>query len=222
MSERRCSPSQIVIGLTGPIAAGKSTVAAMLRERGAEVIDADEVYRSLLTPGSRLSDQLVARFGPTILRPDGQIDRAALGEIVFADPIALGDLDRLTHPPVVAEVRRRLSQSRAPVVVIEAIKLGQSGLRDVIDRLWVVVAHPEVRLQRLMTRTNLDRETAERRLAAATAPLPGDIRVDAIIDASGDLEETAQAVTTAWDQLGVTPGPTHQGALAAVTQRERS
>src|SRR5688572_16559841 len=84
--------SPLVIGLTGPIASGKSTVAELLRQRGAEIIDADRVYRSLLQPGSELWRQVVERFGPAIVRSDGEIDRAELGRIVFADPAALADL----------------------------------------------------------------------------------------------------------------------------------
>src|SRR5215213_8834537 len=115
--------SPFVIGLTGPIASGKSTVADLLRRRGAEVIDADQVYRSLLQPRSELWRQVVERFGPAIVRSDGEIDRAALGGVVFADPAALADLDRITHPAVVTEVRRRIARSTAPLIVLEAVKL---------------------------------------------------------------------------------------------------
>jgi dephospho-CoA kinase len=219
MTERQGSLDRIVIGLTGPIAAGKSTVASMLRERGAEIIDADEVYRSLLTRGSTLTDQVIARFGSTVRLPDGQVDRGELGKIVFGDPAALSDLERLTHPAVVTEIRRRIGQSRAPVVVIEAIRLMQSGLGDDIDRLWFVDARPEVRLRRLVERANLDRETAEQRLAVATVPLSRGVQVDAIIDTSGDLDTTARAVAAAWDTLGVAPASPGEGALVTTNQR---
>src|SRR5918997_7167370 len=97
VSQRGVSDSSpFVIGLTGPIASGKSTVAELLRQRGAEIIDADRVYRSLLHHGSELWRQVVERFGPAIVGSDGEIDRAALGRVVFSDPAALADLDRIT------------------------------------------------------------------------------------------------------------------------------
>ena len=122
-----------MIGLTGPIASGKSTVADLLRQRGAEVIDADRVYRSLLAPGSTLWRRVVERFGSAIVGPDGEIDRAALADIVFADPEALADLDRITHPAVVAEIRSRIARASSPLVVLEAVKLVQSGLASDVD-----------------------------------------------------------------------------------------
>ena len=199
VSQRGSSdPSPFVIGLTGPIASGKSTVAAMLRERGAEVIDADRVYRSLLAPRSALWRRIVERFGPAIVRSDGEIDRAALAEIVFADPEALADLDRITHPAVVEEIRTRIAETRAPVVVLEAVKLVQSGLTSEVHALWFVTADPETRLRRLMSRSGMDEASAQARIAAAPDTVPEGVVVGATIDNSGDLESTADAVDEAW------------------------
>ena len=100
----------LVIGLTGPIAAGKSTVAEHLRRRGAKVVDADQVYRSLLVPGSDLSQRIVERFGPAVVSPNGTIDRTALGGLVFGNAQALADLDRITHPIVVDEIRTLIAE----------------------------------------------------------------------------------------------------------------
>jgi dephospho-CoA kinase len=191
-------PSPFVIGLTGPIASGKSTVADMLRQRGAEVIDADRVYRSLLNPGSDLWRRVVDRFGSAIVRSDGEIDRAALGVMVFADPEALADLDRITHPAVVAEIRSLIAESGAPLVVLEAVKLAQSGLASDVDALWLVTADPEVRLRRLMSRSGLDEASASARIAAAPDPIPDGVEVAATIDNSDDLASTADAVDDAW------------------------
>jgi dephospho-CoA kinase len=199
VSQRGSSdPSPFVIGLTGPIASGKSTVAAMLSERGAEVIDADRVYRSLLAPRSALWRRIVERFGPAIVRSDGEIDRAALAEIVFADPEALADLDRITHPAVVEEIRTRIAETRAPVVVLEAVKLVQSGLTSEVDALWFITADPETRLRRLMSRSGMDEASARARIAAAPDTVPEGVVVGATIDNSGDLESTADAVDEAW------------------------
>ena len=197
--------SPFVIGLTGSIASGKSTVAEMLRQRGAEIIDADRVYRSLLIPKSELSQQVVERFGPTIVRPDGAIDRAALAEMVFTDPEALADLDRITHPAVIAEIRSRIAQSSAPVIVVEAVKLVQSGLASDVDALWLITADPETRLHRLMSRSVLDEVSARSRIAASPDTIPVGIEVGATIDTSGDLAATASAVDDAWRAVWFSP-----------------
>jgi dephospho-CoA kinase len=177
-----------VIGLTGPIASGKSTVAELLRQRGAEVIDADRVYRSLLQPGSQLWRQVVERFGPAIVGSDGEIDRAALGGMVFADPEALADLDRITHPAVVAEVRTRIARSTAPLIVLDAD----------VDTLWFISADPETRLRRLMTRSGMDEAGARARIAAAPDTVPEGVDVGVTIDNSGDLASTSAAIDDAW------------------------
>jgi dephospho-CoA kinase len=195
---RTGDPSPFVIGLTGPIASGKSTVAELLRQRGADVIDADRVYRSLLQPGSGLWRQVVARFGPEIVGPDGEINRAALGGVVFADPEALADLDRITHPAVVAEVRTRIARSTAPFVVLEAVKLVQSGLASDVDALWFVTADPETRRHRLMSRSGMDEASARARIVAAPDTVPEGVDVDVTIDNSGDLLSTSAAIHEAW------------------------
>ena len=195
------STSPYVIGLTGPTASGKSTIAGMLRQRGAEVIDADLVYRSLLAPGSTLWEHVVERFGPAIVGSDGDIDRAALANIVFTDPKALADLDRITHPAVIAEIRDRIARTSSPLVVLEAVKLVQSGLTSDVDALWFITADPETRLRRLMSRSGVDEASARARIAAAPSTVPEGIEVDAIVDTSGDLASTSAAVDDAWRAL---------------------
>ena len=218
VSQRGSSdPSPYVIGLTGPIASGKSTVAEMLRQRGAEVIDADRVYRSLLVPGSRLWRRVVERFGPAVIGPDGEIDRRALADVVFADPDALADLDRITHPPVVAEIRSRIARSSAPIVVIEAVKLVQSGLASDVDALWLVTADSETRLRRLLSRTGMDDASARARIAAATDTVPEGVNVGATIDNSGDLASLSSDIDDAW--RAVSSGATRD-AEAFVTKAE--
>jgi dephospho-CoA kinase len=190
----------LVIGLTGPIAAGKSTVADLLRERGATVIDADQVYRSLLNSSSDVAEKIVARFGPVVLGPDRQIDRAALGKIVFGDPAALAVLERITHPPVVAEVRRQIAAATTEVVVVEAVKLVESGLLADVDRLWLVTADPEVRVRRLAAYRGLSEDEARARLTASShvAEPKASVDVDLVIQNSGDMSCVAHAVAGAW------------------------
>jgi dephospho-CoA kinase len=180
----------------------------MLRQRGAEVIDADHVYRHLLDSGSTLWKRVVERFGPAIVAPNGDIDRAALADIVFTDPEALADLDRITHPAVIADIRGRIAQTRSPLVVLEAVKLVQSGLASDIDALWFISADPETRLRRLMARSGMDEASARARIAAAPSSVPEGVEVDAIIDTSGDLASTSSAVEDAWRALWV--GPLHK------------
>ena len=213
--------SPFVIGLTGPVPSGKSTVAEMLRERGAEVIDADRVYRSLLVPGSALWRQIVEGFGPAIVRSDGEIDRAALAEIVFANPEALADLDRIAHPAVVEEIRTRIAKTRAPLVVLEAVKLVQAGLASEIDALWFITADSETRLRRLMSRSGLDKADARARIAAAPDTVPADVVVDATIDSSGDLDSTSSAIDEAWRAVSSAMAQAKQRGLMQAT-KERS
>lgn len=191
----------LVIALTGPIAAGKSQVAKSLAELGAEVIDSDAVYHDLIAPPSPLLTEIAARFGAEILDRDGALDRAALGKIVFADPAALADLEAITHPAVIAEVRRRIANSTADVVVNEAIKLIESGMAAEADVLWLVDADADVRLQRLMARNSLDEATARARLAASRPALPEGLTFDEVIDNSGSWRETRAAVERAWQRL---------------------
>jgi dephospho-CoA kinase len=196
----------LVIGLTGSIASGKSTIAGILRERGAEVIDADAVYRSLLESDRELDGRIIDRFGVSIAGSDGQIDRGTLGAIVFRDAQALRDLEAITHPAVVAEIRRRICRSRSPVVVVEAIKLVQSGLLDDVNQLWHVTADPDVRLKRFTERSGLRENAARERLEALPDPLPAGTRVDVAIDNSGDITVTASTVDRAWRRLGMGRG----------------
>lgn len=193
--------TQVVIGLTGPIAAGKSTVAAMLESLGGEAIDADRVYHSLIRPHSPLWTAVVARFGEAVVGPDQRLDRGALARIVFADPAALRDLEQLTHPAVVAEIQRRIARSPAPLVVVEAVKLVPSGLNRDVDAVWLITADEETRLQRLMARGGLDRDEARARIAASANTVPTDVPPDVTIDTSGSLAETRRAVVDALDAM---------------------
>jgi dephospho-CoA kinase len=189
---------KLLIGLTGPIAAGKSTVASMLVRRGAEVIDADVVYRTLLVPGSDLARSLMDRFGPAIARPDGAIDRAALADIVFANAEALADLDRLTHPAVAQRIRELVSRSTSAVIVIEAVKLIEAGLAADVDAVWHVTADPAVRLRRLVDRSGLSEEAAARRVSAVREPQPSAGTPAYTIDSSEGLANTERQVADAW------------------------
>lgn len=194
-----------VIGVTGNIACGKSTVLRALADLGAATIDADRVYHDLIAPGRPLNDALVARFGPSIRSADGSIDRRALGAIVFADPAALADLDRLTHPAVRQEVLRRIDASDAAVVAIDAVKLVESGFDRFCDAVWLVECTPEQQLERLMHRNALTAEEARRRIAAQPALEPKRAAASVIIDNSGDEAETRVRIQNRWRELPILP-----------------
>jgi dephospho-CoA kinase len=190
-----------VIGLTGNIACGKSLVLRELAARGAETIDADQVARELTEPGSPILARIVEAFGHDILRPDGSLDRRALGAIVFRDPEALRRLEAITHPAIVAEIRRRVAQSTHPVVVVDAIKLFESSLASDCDEVWVVTCRPEQQLARLMARNGLSEEEALARIQAQPPQAEKVARADRVIDNSGSIEETRRQVEALWQEV---------------------
>jgi dephospho-CoA kinase len=181
-----------VIGVTGPIACGKSTVMRLLAERGAVTIDADLVYRDLVKPGMPLLATLVARFGPDILTDGGELDRRALGGIVFSDTDALADLDRITHPAISDEIEERVRKIDAPLVAIEAVKLSQAGVGRLCDETWLVTCDREVQLPRLMKRNGISEEEATRRIGSQIAY--DEARFTRVLENSADPETLASAV----------------------------
>lgn len=199
------------LGVTGNIASGKSTVTGMLAALGATVIDSDLVYRELVAPGTPLLARLAKRFGEEIVGDDGSLDRRKLGAIVFAHSGALHDLDRITHPAVIAEVDQRVAAITDGVVVLDAVKLIESGHADRCDAVWVVVTDPEEQVTRLMKRNSLPAEEARRRVAAQPPIGPKLARADLVIDNSGSRDETREQVERAWRALPVhapaEPGP---------------
>lgn len=201
----RTGERPFVIGVTGNIACGKSTVLAMLRELGAETIDSDLLYHELIAPGRPLWSALRDRFGEGIVDAGGQIDRRALGAIVFSDPRALADLDAITHPAVIAAAVDLIEKTDARVVAIDAVKLVESGMDRVCDRVWLVECSPEVEIERLMLRTGFSREEALRRIRAQPELDGKRDKADLIIDNSGDIESTRQQVRAAWAGLPILP-----------------
>ena len=197
--------AQYVIGLTGNIATGKSTVAKMLEELGATVIDADALVHKLQRQGTPVYDDIVAAFGPDILDQAGEIDRKALGAIVFADPAQLRRLESIVHPAVLIESAQRLMAAATPVAVYEAIKLIEAGRAEMCDALWVVTARPDVQLQRLMRDRHLSEAEARQRIAAQPPQSEKIRRATVIIDNSGSLEETWRQVTAAFRAIELKP-----------------
>jgi dephospho-CoA kinase len=221
-----------LIGLTGNIACGKSTVLAVLEQLGARVIDADRVTHDLQQPGEPVYDAIVAEFGAGILAaPGGPLDRRALGAIVFADPAALRRLEQIVHPAVHArieawlgeisrqgdkETRRQGEQEAShsslspglpvslsvPVAVIDAIKLLESGWKPLCDAIWVVTCTPEQQVARLIATRGLSEAEARARIAAQPPQADKVAQADVVIDNRGPLEETRRQVEAAWRRIG--------------------
>jgi len=189
------------IGLTGNIATGKTTVGKMLVELGAVLIDADRVAHDVLMPDGAAYASVLQTFGTGILSPDGFLDRQKLGAIVFSNPEALQRLESLVHPPVIASIDQTIADLRAQVVVVEAIKLLETGMADTYDAIWVTTCPESVQLSRLMGIRKLMREDALRRLSAQPSQMDKLARADVVIDTAGSLEETRVQVREAWWRL---------------------
>lgn len=187
-----------LIGLTGNIACGKSTVLRELKRLGAAVLDADKVAHRAMRRGTAVHRAVVSAFGKGVLRPDGEIDRRALGEIVFADPQALARLEAIVHPAVLAYTEEWLAKVPEEVAVVDAIKLIESGIADRCDEIWVVTCPEEEQLRRLMEYRGLSREEALLRIRAQPPQEEKVARADVVIDNSGRPEEARAQVRAAW------------------------
>src|ERR1700716_2560396 len=193
--------SAFVVGLTGPIGAGKSTVAGMLRELGARVLDADAIARDEQSRGTTGYSAIVQQFGTEVLGDDKEIDRRKLADIVFADPRRLEQLERIMHPRVIARIlqaRKMLPDDQ--ILVIEAIKLVETSLRNVCDRIWVVLAPRDQLPERLAARGMSEAGVAARRAARASE---AEFREAAsvIIEKDGDRDALRAAVAAAWSNV---------------------
>ncbi len=188
-----------LLGLTGNIACGKSTVGKLLAERfGVDYLDADAVVHELYAPGTPETRAIAERFGARFLRPDGTIDRARLGEVVLADAAALRDLEAILHPSVGRLIAQRVARTRAPVVAIDAIKLFESGLAAYCDVVWVVTCARDDQLRRLEASRGLTRQQAELRIDAQPPQVEKLRRATAAIDNHGSLQDLARQVERAW------------------------
>jgi dephospho-CoA kinase len=188
-----------VIGLTGNIGCGKSTVAGMLRDLGVAIVDLDAVARQVRQTDDGVRRAIESRFGT--------LDPAALGAIVFADPAALADLEAIVHPPVRNEARARLAEleaAGAEAACIEAIKLLESPLHDRCDQTWVVTCDVGDALARLATR-GMDTSTARARMASQSSQEAKVAAADVVIDGSAPIDETRRQVETAFAALRARP-----------------
>jgi dephospho-CoA kinase len=194
------------VGLTGGIGSGKSTVAAMLVEQGAVVIDADQIARDLVEPGGQALAELVTEFGPRILAADGSLSRAELASMAFSDPRATTRLNQIMHPLIRSEAARLLASfPEAAVVVYDMPLLVETGQADLVDVVVVVDVPEDLQVERAVRLRGLDEADVRRRMEVQAARADRIAAADAVIDNSGDLEETHAAVQALWAWL-VDPG----------------
>jgi len=197
------APAGLVIGLTGGIGSGKSTVARILGELGAQVIDADKIAHEVYRPGAEAYAPVVEAFGKRVVAPDGTIDRRALGGIVFADRAALARLNGLVHPAIAREIQRRIVAAReagsAPVVVEAAIMV-EAGWRF-FDRVWAVIVPRETAIARVVAERGLTPEEVERRMAAQASDDERRRIADVVIENGGTRDELRARVEAAWHAL---------------------
>jgi dephospho-CoA kinase len=190
-----------IIGLTGGIACGKSTISAMLRELGAVIIDADQLARKIVEPDKPAWQEIVAWLGDEILCPDGALDRKKIGEIVFCDPKARERLEKITHPLIKEATSDMLADAERQgygVAVLDVPLLFETGFDKFADENWVVYVDEATQQARLMERDGLTREQAMARINAQMK-LADKVRLaDVVIDNSGDVSSTRRQVEAAW------------------------
>jgi dephospho-CoA kinase len=187
----------MILGLTGGIATGKSTVAAMLRERGITVVDADAIAREVVEPGRPAYEAIVRHFGQDVLLPDGQIDRKKLGEIIFSNEAERQVLNEIVHPVVRKEMREQAEQAERAgeqIVFMDIPLLFESKLQHMVHKIVVVYVPASTQLVRLMERDDLDEEQAKKRLRAQLPIEQKKLEADFVIDNQGTREETEKQV----------------------------
>ncbi|MFK5925202.1 MAG: dephospho-CoA kinase [Desulfuromusa sp.] len=195
----------LILGITGNIASGKSTVSKELARRGAVVVDADQLAREVVESGSSALKKMVKVFGAEILKSDGHLDRDRLGQMVFADVKVRAMLNRIVHPGIAKRSIERFQELKqrtdVPLIVYEAPLLFEVGAESRVDKVLVVKIDPEEQLKRLQTRDRLSAAAARQRMDAQMPQQNKLARADFVIDNSGSVAETLKQVDLLWPQL---------------------
>ncbi len=196
--------STLVVGLTGGVGSGKSTVAEIVRKRGLPVVDADLLAREVVRPEGEAYGPVLAEFGRGILNRDGSIDRARLASLVFGDAERRQRLERLIHPHVVRRMVGEIERARErddPAIILDVPLLFEAGLEQLCDRIWVVWAREDQRMRRLAARDGMEPDDVRRRMGAQMSLEEKMTRADVIIDNSGSFEETRRRVDHLLDEI---------------------
>lgn len=196
--------SMHIIGLTGGIASGKSTVSAMLAQLGAYIVDADQIAHEIVEPGQPAWQEIVTHFSKNILLPDGRIDRKSLGELIFNNISERTWLEKITHYRVRERTEQMLveaQQQGCTVAVLDVPLLLEVGWQDMADEIWVVYVDEATQLSRLISRSNLLPEQAAARIKAQMSLTEKINYADVIIDNNKDVENTRLQVIAAWEKI---------------------
>ncbi|WP_134699912.1 dephospho-CoA kinase [Ammoniphilus sp. YIM 78166] len=194
----------MIIGLTGGIASGKSTVASMFKELGCVIIDADKVARDVVKPGQEGLEAVVHRFGPQILTQEGELDRKALGAIIFHNEEKRKELNSILHPLIRKQMQREKEealQANPPLIIMDIPLLFESQLEQTVEAVIVVYVPPNQQLERLMQRDQISREEARRKMDSQMPIDEKKKRADFIIENSGSLAETRTQVEAIFTKL---------------------
>ena len=196
----------ILVGLTGGIGSGKSTVSALLAERGAVIVDADQVVRDVQRPGSPVLEKMAERFGPQVIAEDGSLDRAAVAAVAFSDPEALKDLNKIVHPAVGAEMNRQvMAELATDHVVVMDIPLLTENPREGLQAVIVVDVDLEVQVQRLVGGRGFAEDDARARIAKQATREQRLATATHVIDNSGTLDDLAPQIDRLWTALTSLP-----------------
>lgn len=205
MKSQKKTTNGMIVGLTGNIASGKSTVGKILEEMGATVVDADQVARQVVARGTPALQELVSTFGEKILKDDGSLDREVLGNMVFGNDEALEKLNKITHPPIRNTLKQMFNdfrrQSNPGVLVVEAALLFETGLDLLMDQVWFVTAPLDIRIERLMMRNGLSYEAAMKRINSQESE---DIKLgksDFVINNDGDQKQLHRIISELYQKI---------------------
>ncbi len=192
----------LVIGLTGNIATGKSTILNYLMEKCAFIIDADKLGHRVIEPGGPAYDAVVRTFGKEILKEDGTIDRKKLGKIVFTNPLDLGRLEKIVHPKIFDLGKQEIADNESTVIVLEAIKLLEAGLMSTLcDEIWVVTSSLTTQFRRLLETRKMDEVEAKRMIDLQPPQAAKVNQADRVIENDGSLTELHAQLDAIWEDL---------------------
>ncbi len=194
-----------VIGLTGGIASGKSTVSKYLRELGAAIIDADLIAKETVEGNTPALQEIAACFGEGVLTSEGQLDRKKLAELIFDSPDERQKLNRIIHPRVISRVKELIAlykkQGNVPLIVVDAPLLLECGMQDMVDEVWLVAVPEDVQVERLTKRENLSAEAAQKRIDSQMKLEDKIKQAHRIIDNSQELAGTLAQVDEYWAEV---------------------
>lgn len=192
----------LVIGLTGNIATGKTTVSQYLQQKGAYAVDADKVAHKVMEPGELAYQLIIDEFGPGILDDAGRISRGALAKIVFSDAVKLGRLEQIVHPAVFHTIYNEIERVQPSIVLLEAIKLLEAGsTASLCDEIWVVVADQEEQIRRAKMNRGMSEAETQRRIGMQSPQAAKIHQADVIIYNNGTIAELHQQLDEIWDAL---------------------